>query len=126
MTRIITKEDHATLAKWWQSWGWPVTPIDCLPRYGVIADNTAAGFLYNTDSKLCWIGWLVTNKSKSIPERSESINAVLKALEAKAKEIGKQGIFTFTAKPSLIRRHLAHGYTLGDEGVTQLTKWMGE
>ena len=81
--RIAEHTDYETLKDWWGFWRFPAPSIPSLPQYqqgsfnGLIASHNgkdlAAGFLYETNSAMCWIEYIVTNPKTSSEEREEAI-----------------------------------------------------
>ena len=69
--RPLEVGDYETiLMEWWKDWGWTPPPKDFLPQEGtggmmvLDPDGTpiCAGFIYITNSKVCLIEFIVSNK----------------------------------------------------------------
>ncbi len=69
-TRQIVAEDYdKILVDWWIAWGWKPPVRDFLPNNGtggiIVYDGetpVCAGFVYVTNSKVCWVDWVISNK----------------------------------------------------------------
>lgn len=63
--RYIEQSDYEMLVDWWKFWKFPAPPIEMLPDSGVIVNKNGvdicAGFIYFTNSKTCWIEFIVSN-----------------------------------------------------------------
>ena len=66
--RQLEYQDYNTLVEWWSDWGLDSPDRDFLPEDGIggliITDGdipVCAGFIYNTNSKVAWIDWIVSN-----------------------------------------------------------------
>ncbi len=116
--RAYTADDYATLACWWEAHGWPAIEPKMLPTTGVIADEKAAGFLYQTDSKVAWMEWIVADPAAS--DRGPAIDAVISSLSEIAADMGFELILTSVKHPGLIQRYINNGFTKGDESMTNL------
>ena len=65
----ITEDDYENiLLGWWSDWGWDAPIKDFLPENGtgglIIFDDDipiCAGYIYNSNSKLSWIDWIVSS-----------------------------------------------------------------
>eukprot|EP01050_Picozoa_sp_SAG11_P037920 SAG11_NODE_15206_length_585_cov_1.479424_2_plen_83_part_01 len=69
-TTPLQHEDYDNILKgWWKDWGWEAPSRDFLPQDGqggiMVWDGdtpVCAGFLYNTNSKVAWVDWIISNK----------------------------------------------------------------
>lgn len=119
--RQTTKEDYETLLKWWKDNRFPAPPIDSLPNSGeggfiVFQDDipVCAGFLYDTNSNLCWIEFIVANfevKDKKL--RKEALVFLINTLCEAAKRWNKKAVFTSVKNVGLIDRYKDCGF-IGD------------
>jgi hypothetical protein len=93
-----------------------------LPAVGFIVPDTAAGFLYRTDSAIAWIEWIVANPAAPKLQRSEALNLIISSLTEAARTMGFKAIFTSAHHPGLIGRFKEHGFTETDSAVTHLIR----
>jgi hypothetical protein len=130
--RIAEHTDYETLKNWWGFWRFPAPSIPSLPQYkqgsfnGLIASHNgkdlAAGFLYETNSAMCWIEYIVTNPKTSSEEREEAILKVLEELSSSARELGYLAIFSSLKNENLINKYKKIGFIEGTKGTTELIK----
>lgn len=130
--RIAKHTDYETLKDWWGFWRFPAPSIPSLPQYeqgsfnGLIASHNgkdlAAGFLYETNSAMCWIEYIVTNPKTSSEEREEAILKVLEELSSSARELGYLAIFSSLKNENLINKYKKIGFIEGTKGTTELIK----
>lgn len=125
--RRIRAEDYDMLASWWAAQKFPVIPWEALPQIGVLIGDEneplAAGWLYQTDSCIAWIEWVVANpKPQDRKLRSLAIDAVISALTTQAKEIGAKMIFTSNKHARLGKRFKDQGFQHTDSGVNHFLR----
>ena len=68
--RVLEKDDYDTkLIHWWKDWGFEAPKKNLLPANGlggimIEYDKTpvAAGFVYETNSDIAWVEWIISNK----------------------------------------------------------------
>ena len=118
--RPLSYEDYDNiLIGWWKDWGWKEAPArDFLPQQGeggviVYYNNipVCAGFLYNTNSKIAWITWVISNKEYRGKKRQEGVVLLLTELEKIGKNIGAKYIFTNNDNSRLIETFIKLGYS---------------
>lgn len=100
---------------WFQEYDEAVTQ-DELPQLGYIVPGKAAGFLYRTDSSLCWIESLVASKQLSKEERSEALDAIVMALARDARRLGFKTMMGLTQLEAVVQRALRLGFVYVDGG----------
>lgn len=130
--RIAKHIDYEMLKGWWSFWRFPAPPIPFLPRYeedsfnGLIISNNgkdlAAGFLYETNSKMCWLEYIVTNPDTKAEERDDAIAVLLNELSVSAKHLGYDVIFSSIKSESLISKYVKSGFIEGSKGTSELIK----
>lgn len=108
----VVASDYEELCKWWNFWKFPPMPIDCLPTTGVMVydglKNLAACFIYSSDSKVCWLEFIVANPDGSKEERKEAIETLLVSAKTMALSMGFKIIFTSCKNPFLIPKLEKH------------------
>lgn len=128
--RRLDTKDYEKLTKWWEDWRWVPPAQDFLPEQGTggvmvstHASDVCAGFLYFTNSKVCWLEFIVSNfevKDKKI--RKEAIQALIGALENIARQKGFKYIYTVVKNESLENAYKQAGYGNGSKKVNELFK----
>ena len=126
--RYVTKEDYSDiLCKWWPDWGWDAPPLDMLPKIGFMISNQreediCAGFLYKTDSKVCWLEYVVSDKNYKREDRSRAITLLINHLSDKAKEEEFKYIYTSLKSKPLIKKYESCGFIKGDDACLEMVK----
>lgn len=130
--RTAKHSDYKTLVEWWSFWRFPAPSQGSLPHYnedsfnGVIVskDNKdiASGFLYETNSNMCWIEFIVTNPKTTSEERNEGVLKVLEELSSVAKRLGFSIVFSSIKNQNLINKYIDCGFIEGTKGTTELIK----
>lgn len=128
--RAYSDADYECLASWWEAWGWPALPKEALPEIGVVVESIdgeskrkiCAGFVYKTDSTLCWIEWIISDKNYRESDRKEAMLLLIKSLTQAAKELGYKVAFTSVVSKHLIEKYKSMGFSVDSEGMTNLTK----
>jgi hypothetical protein len=118
-TRNIKEEDYNMLLSWWKWHRFPAPKKQMLPDNGlggiIIQDegiDICAGFLYLTNSKLCWLEYIVSNPEyKNKENRKIAISLTIKRLCEIAKEIGYEAVFTSVKNPHLISQFESFGFS---------------
>lgn len=122
MVRAVVPSDYPTLVAWWSAQNFPTIPPQFLPTTGLIIDGLCAGFLYGSDSAICWLEWVVANPEADKAERRAALDELIEALAANAASRGYKAIFTSVVHPGLLERYKQHGFVITDNGVTHLLR----
>jgi len=120
--RKVEITDYPTLASWWRARDWSVPSYDMLPATGMIVDGVAAGFLYRTDSKICWLEFVISNPESDKSDRSQALNLIIDDLLSQAKESGFKSVFTSLEHPGLIQRYEDFGFLITDTKMSNMIK----
>jgi uncharacterized protein YrzB (UPF0473 family) len=129
--RQLEPQDYDKLVKWWEYYGFPPPPKNMLPDEGTCGmilydtegNEYCAGFLYETNSQLCWIEYIVANPDiKDKEERKEALKLLITYLTDLADVWGNKYIFASIKHPSLKERYLECGFLLGTDNTTELIK----
>lgn len=83
---------------------------DLMSDVGLLINDAAMGFLFKTNSKVCFIDNLVTNKAKTSEERHNALNILLKNLDWMAKKSGFKAIQVLCDTPNMDKRLFELGY----------------
>lgn len=128
--RPLKTEDYDTLFKWWRQWRWVPPVREVLPENGtagyIVYDGSTpvvAGFLYDTNSAIAWVEWVVSNfEYKDRDGRKEAIQTLLIYLEALAKAKGKKVCYSLLKSKSLIEAYKEIGYQVSETGYKEMIK----
>jgi hypothetical protein len=93
-----------------------------LPETGYINNNHCAGFLYKTDSKICWLEWVVSNPDSPKEERNLALNELIDKLCDDAQKLGFKAIFTSVEHEGLLERYKKLGFNTTDKSMTNMIR----
>lgn len=105
--KVFNKEtDYEELRGWWEEWGTPQHHSSVLSENGLIISidgvNVASAFIYSTDSYICWLEHLTSNKevwlTLSVEKRLDTLNKLGDAVFEQAKEMGFKLAFTLATE----------------------------
>ena len=120
-TTPLQHEDYDNILKgWWKDWGWEAPSRDFLPQDGqggvMVWDGdtpVCAGFLYNTNSKVAWVDWIISNKEYK-ESRKEALSILIQTLTSVAKNLDNKFAYALIKHNGLIGVYEQQGYTIGD------------
>ena len=118
------------LVGWWKDWGWEAPLKEILPDSGtggliVFDEDTpiCAGFVYQTNSKLSWVEWVISNKKyRRKPHRKIAIELLLKSLTMVASSAGYEYCYALTNNKTLADTYEKIGYSVGDSYSKEMIK----
>lgn len=126
--RKLEEKDYELLCSWWADWGWTAPPQDMLPDNGagglmveVDGKPVFAGFIYVSNSKTCWIEWIISNK-KHKENRKELLLLLVSSLTNIAQMSGGKYCLTMLKSKSLIQVYSECGYMKGDGNSQEMIK----
>jgi len=118
----FTFEHHDEVSGWWKERGWAPIPLATLPTTGFIVPGVCAGFLYLTDSNLCFLEWVISNPESESQDRSKGLDLLIDELLTEAENLGYKVVSTVTTHPKLILRYEEFGFKKADEQMTNLLR----
>ncbi len=110
--RRYENRDLEQLNRWYDLRHCPKVDNSLLPGVGFIADEMAAGFLYQTDSSLCLLDGYVSNPLTYKEDRDKALNCITQALLTEAKRLGFKKILAFTTVEAIATRAMINGFHL--------------
>ena len=128
-TTPLQHEDYDNILKgWWKGWGWEAPSRDFLPQDGqggvMVWDGdtpVCAGFLYNTNSKVAWVDWIISNKEYK-ESRKEALSILIQTLTSVAKNLDNKFAYALIKHNGLIGVYEQQGYTTGDSYNKEMIK----
>jgi hypothetical protein len=120
--RFFTESDYPTVCSWWKDHEWPSIPLIFLPKTGIIVDDCAVGFVYGTDSKLCWLEFVVVDKRAEKERRRKALDILISEATNIAKECGYVAMFSSVSHKGLIERYKNHNFQITDQNMTNLIR----
>lgn len=125
--RIIDLDkDLNIIAKWWKDFDGTEINSRVFSDTGVMVsvdeENICAGWLFETNSECCMIGWFVANQEADKNLIDEGLRFLTKRIETLARKRGYGIIMTYSENKSMIKRLTSLDYMEGDIHITQLIK----
>jgi hypothetical protein len=125
--RFVTYNDYGMLCEWWSFWRFTAPPADCLPQTGIMVFDgeipVCAGFLYKTNSAMCWIEFIVSNPNvKDKPLRRQSISYLISSLCEIGKQMGYRIGYASLKNHSLINDYVKNDFQIGSQNCVELVK----
>lgn len=125
-----TQGVYPTICKFWNSWSFPIIPIENLPKMCAVCsyDNIPiyAVFIYRTDSSLCWLGFPCSDKNISYKLKKGGLEVLVKETIQYCKNIGCKLIVTTTNSNSFGNALENSGFHLGDTNTNHYTLQLWE
>lgn len=116
----LEEQDYETICEFWNFWNFSPIPRNCLPNNGLgglkMTDDQGtiicAGFLFETNSGIAWIDFIVANPSiKDKKVRYDAQIELISLLTVEAEEKGFSAVFASISNPHLIKKYVEVGYT---------------
>jgi len=128
--RRLNDDDYETLVSWWDWWpGWVAPVKTMLPDDGkggfMVEKNNipiCAGFLYQTNSELVLLEWIISNPQYKDSDRKDALEYLITGCEAICKQAGRVHMFTICRHKSLINIHKKLGWLVDDKPSYELLK----
>lgn len=129
--RMLGELDYPTLVQWWDHYGFTVPSRDFLPDNGTCGimledqqgNQLCAGFVYFTNSKACWLEFVVGNPEfQGSGFRKDHINQLINYLCEFAREEEAKWVFTTVVHKGLEKRFSECGFNTGSIGATEMIK----
>lgn len=121
------KDYDNILVGWWKDWDWTPPQRDFLPQDGeggvMIWDEdipVCAGFLYNTNSKVAWIDWIISNKEYK--QRRKALPLLIQTLTEAAKNTNNKYGYALLKHAGLIEFYEEQGFVKGDSYSSEMIK----
>jgi uncharacterized protein YihD (DUF1040 family) len=118
--RRYKPEDFEEIQRWAKLYDTTYS-ADNFPETGFIVDNLAAYFLYKTDSAVCFLENLISNKEADHYEKDKAINLIVEEILKEAKEQGFKVAYATTGIDAVVFRARIKG-AKADANQTLLMK----
>jgi hypothetical protein len=106
----VTVDHYSEIASWYIARSLPVPLKDFIPSVGLIVPGLAAGFLFQTDTRLAIIGEFISNPDTSSEDRSRALDEITEGLCERAKSLGFLVITCSTQSSAIEKRAIAQGF----------------
>tara|TARA_Y100001938_G_C8072616_1_gene424047 strand:- start:130 stop:543 length:414 start_codon:yes stop_codon:yes gene_type:complete len=118
------------LVPWWKQWNWTPPQRDFLPEDGTGGlmvwhgkTPVCAGFVYNTNSKVGWVDWIISNKEYINPMlRQEALELLILTLGEVCKKQDNKYNYALLRHKKLIKTYERLGYKAGDQYTQEMIK----
>lgn len=129
--RGLNKTDYDNiLLGWWSDWGWTAPPKDFLPNDGtggiMVLDGDepiCAGFLYQTNSNVVWVDWIISSKQyRNKEKRRDALDLLIASLTKLGRDTGSKYAYALIKNQSLINRYQKFGYIKSDTYTNEMIK----
>jgi hypothetical protein len=117
--RKLQESDWSLLEGWWKDWGWPVLSKDILPDNGtggIMIEHDekpiAAGFIYWSNSGMCWLDWIISDNKGSKRARPLAVKLLIETAEDMVRAAGKKCLMSISRSNSLLKIHKKLGWTI--------------
>ena len=82
-----------------------------------------AGYIYLTNSKVCWVDWIISNKNYTNKElRKDAISMLVSRLTDICGLVGCKYVYALIKNQSLIKMYEELGYIKGDSYTSEMIK----
>lgn len=122
--RLFNLSDYEMLSSWWKQHEWPSIPLSFLPKIGIIVGDCVAGFIYSTDSKICWLEFIISDPKCEQKKRQDALNLLIQEASNTAKDLGYEVIFTSVSHKGLIEKYKNNGFKVTDNNMTNLMRFI--
>lgn len=128
--RQTTEKDYEILVGWWNHYGFPPPAPEFLPdmgKCGIMVEDQdgkplCAGFIYETNSKVCWMEMIVANPQLEGNKRNDAILYLIDSLSYLAYEWQYKWIYTSLKHEKLKEKYMKAGFQIGQEGTMEMIK----
>jgi hypothetical protein len=122
--KVDLSTDYDTIALWWKKHGSYAPMRDHLPPIGIMVEKDrepiCVGFLYNTDSKICVIEFIICDPEAEKELRDIALNHLIKTLRDIALELEYTAIYNSTGIKKFIGRLKEQGFKEADKNQTHM------
>jgi len=134
VSRGLNESDYDKMVEWGKFWRFPIPPKEFLPNDGLCGiaivsgdgedeEVLCTGLIYETNSKACWMEYIISNPQVRDKEvRTKALNFLIQSLVQVAKEWEYKWVFTSVKNQNLIKRYSDNGFVVGTQGTTEMLK----
>lgn len=120
--QIYNNQNYEEICSWWKKQQWPVIPQESLSTSGflVVNDNVnvLAGWVYETNSNIALLEFVVANPEIKGPQRDEAFELLFKTVDSYCKLRNFKFIFTMVRNESLMKRLENNSFQKTDQNMT--------
>ena len=116
------EKDWEEISHWYRGHGWDQMDPLILPELGFVVPGYACAWLYQSDSLICWLEWLVTNPKADKKKNFQALEKIYDEAILRSKELGFTTIFSSFNHKSLIRLAEKKGFKVTENNMTNLVR----
>lgn len=125
--KVLNKVDfYNTMKQWWNDWGFPVLSIDALPENILVVyhdeEQACAIPIYMSDSNICWIGFITSNKKASKKTRKGSMTFGLEVISILLKDTKYKNILTVTGNQFIDKSLIESKFLVTNKNIKEYIK----
>lgn len=98
------EKDYNTINEWSIARNLGPIPKELLPKIGFIVDNVACGFVIQTDTKVAYGEFLISNPTSTKEQRNVAIDSIMNRGFEKARDLGYLIFYVNVSNPVLHER----------------------
>jgi len=122
-----TIEFYDTMCEWCKGHNFPEVSLSLMPKNIFVCHSDKGEPIYSicfyyTDSRLCWIGWPVSNPSANKEDKKGGLEFLINKVNKFAKDEGFKVVFTTSNTRAVESALLNSGYGVGDTEVKHYLK----
>lgn len=106
--------------KWAEARNFPMPEVSLLPETLIMIYHnnrpSCCGFLYRTDSGVCWLAWVISNPDTTKEERETSLSVLFSCAKISASTMGFEALFTMSGHEGLKKKLESH-FVVGDQNA---------
>lgn len=104
----LSEEDYRVVCQMMTDWGMAQIHRRMLSEYGAIVYKeefpVCSGWLYQSDSKMAWIEWVIMNKKATKKQREGALTFLFDVLFNQAKALGFEVVMCIANHPSYMEK----------------------
>jgi hypothetical protein len=112
------EKHQSQLLDWLQQWNLGAGVLNILPPTGLIIEDTAVVFCYETNSKVCFVELLLANKKIDKEVRNAALDELVKVLMHMMKEKGFEYMMSYSRHDVVVERAIKHGFEATSHNYT--------
>jgi hypothetical protein len=125
--KVLNKVDfYDTMKQWWNDWGFPVLNLDSLPENILVVshdeEKACAIPIYMSDSNVCWIGFITSNKKASKKTREGSMTFGLEVISILLKDTKYKNILTVTGNQFIDKSLTESNFLVTNKNIKEYIK----
>lgn len=106
-------QHNEMIRNWYEAWGMEFDP-SIMPATGIVMENVCAIFMYETNSKVCFLEGYISNPIIDKKVRDECLDHIADKMIKVAKDKGYEYAFIYSRHEVVAKRAIKHGFSVSD------------